>query len=264
MDRRAGVRQGKLPALPMPSRTPTPSIVDVDGKAPYDRASLDRLVGKIDEQMAKNRAAHVRREGQGARLLPEVARHPAQDPRGRRAARRRASRRNGSPRRPRRSTPAEKAHSDEQLKAFLKPLPAQTPEEALKTFETIPGFHMELVATEPLVHSPVAAAFDEDGNLYVAEMIDYPYKPQPGKDAAGHASGCCATPTATAASTRATSSPTAALARRRRALEGGRLRRRAARHLVLQGHRRRPRGRRPPQGLHRVRHAEPAGDASTT
>ena len=39
---------------------------------------------------------------------------------------------------------------------------------------------MELVAAEPLVQSPVAAAFDADGNLYVAEMRDYPYKPKPG------------------------------------------------------------------------------------
>ncbi len=39
---------------------------------------------------------------------------------------------------------------------------------------------MELVAAEPMVQSPVAAAFDADGNLYVAEMRDYPYKPKPG------------------------------------------------------------------------------------
>ena len=42
------------------------------------------------------------------------------------------------------------------------------------------GFAMQLVAAEPLVQSPVAAAFDADGNLYVAEMRDYPYKPKPG------------------------------------------------------------------------------------
>ena len=42
------------------------------------------------------------------------------------------------------------------------------------------GSTMQLVAAEPLVQSPVAAAFDADGNLYVAEMRDYPYKPKPG------------------------------------------------------------------------------------
>jgi putative membrane-bound dehydrogenase-like protein len=33
-----------------------------------------------------------------------------------------------------------------------------------------PGFRVELVAAEPLVASPVALAFDEDGRLFVAEM----------------------------------------------------------------------------------------------
>ena len=42
------------------------------------------------------------------------------------------------------------------------------------------AFACELVAAEPMVQSPVAAAFDADGNLYVAEMRDYPYKPKPG------------------------------------------------------------------------------------
>ena len=44
---------------------------------------------------------------------------------------------------------------------------------------------MELVAAEPLVQSPVAAAFDADGSLYVTEMRDYPYKPKPGRTPLG-------------------------------------------------------------------------------
>ena len=36
------------------------------------------------------------------------------------------------------------------------------------------GITIELVAAEPEVTSPVAIAWDEDGRLYVAEMIDYP------------------------------------------------------------------------------------------
>src|SRR5262249_3671035 len=70
--------------------------------------------------------------------------------------------------------------TEHELKEFLKPVPPKSPSEALKTFEAVAGFRMELVAAEPLVCSPVAAAFDEDGNLYVAEMRDYPYKPRPG------------------------------------------------------------------------------------
>ncbi|MFN0196243.1 MAG: PVC-type heme-binding CxxCH protein [Planctomycetaceae bacterium] len=80
---------------------------------------------------------------------------------------------------------SKKTHTDEELKAFLKPIPAKPPQEALKTFETLPGFHMELVAHEPLVVDPIAAAFDEWGNLYVAEMRDYPYFPSEGKKPLG-------------------------------------------------------------------------------
>ena len=37
------------------------------------------------------------------------------------------------------------------------------------------GFRLDLLAAEPLVTSPVAAAYDEDGRLYVVEMTDYPH-----------------------------------------------------------------------------------------
>ena len=75
--------------------------------------------------------------------------------------------------------------ADPVLEKFLEPLPALTPDEALKTFETVDGFRLELVAAEPMVQSPVAASFDADGNLYVAEMRDYPYKPRPGNTPLG-------------------------------------------------------------------------------
>ncbi len=67
------------------------------------------------------------------------------------------------------------------LDEFLKPVPAKSPEEALQSFETHPGFHMELVANEPEVVDPVAACFDESGGMYVCEMIDYPYRPKEGQ-----------------------------------------------------------------------------------
>jgi putative membrane-bound dehydrogenase-like protein len=62
----------------------------------------------------------------------------------------------------------------------LQPVPAKSPAEALQAFEVADGFHMELVAHEPQVNDPVAACFDENGGMYVAEMIDYPYRPQAG------------------------------------------------------------------------------------
>ena len=44
-----------------------------------------------------------------------------------------------------------------------------------------PALTIELVAAEPEVTSPVAIAWDEDGRLYVAEMIDYPVAPAAGR-----------------------------------------------------------------------------------
>jgi putative membrane-bound dehydrogenase-like protein len=49
-----------------------------------------------------------------------------------------------------------------------------TPEQALAEFKVRPGLRVELVAAEPEVQSPVAAAFDERGRLFVVEMLDYP------------------------------------------------------------------------------------------
>ena len=40
---------------------------------------------------------------------------------------------------------------------------------------------MQLVAHEPDVVDPVDMAFDENGRIYLAEMIDYPDDPPPGK-----------------------------------------------------------------------------------
>ena len=75
--------------------------------------------------------------------------------------------------------------SEDQLREFLKPVPQKSPQEALATFEGVQGFQMQLVAAEPLVTSPIAVAFDEDGQLYVCEMRDYPYKPAEGRKPIG-------------------------------------------------------------------------------
>src|SRR3954470_8319584 len=55
----------------------------------------------------------------------------------------------------------------------LPRFPPVPPAQALKTFKMKPGFHMEIVAAEPDVVSPVAVSFDEHGRMYVVEMIDY-------------------------------------------------------------------------------------------
>ena len=72
-----------------------------------------------------------------------------------------------------------------QLKAFLKSIPPQEPADVLKTFEILKGYRLDLVAHEPLVNDPVAATFDEDGRLYVAELRDYPYRQPDGSPPLG-------------------------------------------------------------------------------
>jgi putative membrane-bound dehydrogenase-like protein len=155
-----------------------PVYVHVDGRAPYERESLDTLVGKLDGQMDRLRA----------RAFPEKARVLDSF----QAARDLLLKIRAAGGLPSSGVPtlwleeaiafdaSKKVHSEAELGEFLKPVPPRTPAEALGTFESAGGFHLEPVATEPLVRSPVAAAFDENGNLYVCEMTDYPYKPRPG------------------------------------------------------------------------------------
>ena len=52
----------------------------------------------------------------------------------------------------------------------IKPL---EPADALKAFAVRPGFRVDLAAAEPLIRSPVAMDFDENGRLFVAEFPEY-------------------------------------------------------------------------------------------
>ena len=51
--------------------------------------------------------------------------------------------------------------------------PAVAPADAIATWKVKPGFRLELVAHEPQVRDPVAVTFDENGRMFVCEMIDY-------------------------------------------------------------------------------------------
>lgn len=55
----------------------------------------------------------------------------------------------------------------------IPPAPPLTAEAALKTFKIQPGFRIEVVATDPLVHDPIAITFDPDGRMYVVEYRGY-------------------------------------------------------------------------------------------
>ncbi|WP_422925401.1 PVC-type heme-binding CxxCH protein [Singulisphaera sp. PoT] len=61
------------------------------------------------------------------------------------------------------------------------PTPLSPAEEKAKFQFADPDLAIELVASEPDVISPVAVAWDEDGRMYVAEMIDYPSGPTGGR-----------------------------------------------------------------------------------
>ena len=57
--------------------------------------------------------------------------------------------------------------------AQLPAIPPVEPDDALETFETRPGFRIELVAAEPLIADPVEIAFDARGRLWVLEFSQY-------------------------------------------------------------------------------------------
>ena len=69
--------------------------------------------------------------------------------------------------------------ADAQIRNLLKKIEPLEPADALKTFELADGLTMELAASEPEITDPIAMAWDEHLNLYVAEMRDYPYNPDP-------------------------------------------------------------------------------------
>ncbi len=57
--------------------------------------------------------------------------------------------------------------------AELPRIPATEPADAIPTFNVADGFHIQQVAAEPLVNSPVAIEWDANGFLYVCEMRGY-------------------------------------------------------------------------------------------
>jgi putative membrane-bound dehydrogenase-like protein len=170
-----------------------PVYVHVDGKAPFQKASIDAWVARIDGQIAIHTKRNFAQKAkalayfQKARDLLLAIRergglksgeHPTQ-----------VAAEIGLPARPAEGDLALESSrpdpTEEELRAFLKPVPARSPAEALKAFEVAPGFEVQLVASEPLVFDPVAAAFDADGNLFVCELRDYPFKPREGGEPIG-------------------------------------------------------------------------------
>lgn len=55
----------------------------------------------------------------------------------------------------------------------LPRIPPTSPQDALRTFDLLPGLKVEQIASEPEVVDPVALDFDEFGRMYVVEMRGY-------------------------------------------------------------------------------------------
>jgi glucose/arabinose dehydrogenase len=51
--------------------------------------------------------------------------------------------------------------------------PAIPPQNAAATWKVKAGFKVQLVTSEPYVRDPIAVSFDENGRMFVCEMIDY-------------------------------------------------------------------------------------------
>jgi putative membrane-bound dehydrogenase-like protein len=51
--------------------------------------------------------------------------------------------------------------------------PASEPKDAIATWQVKKGFKLQLTANEPQVRSPIAVSYDENGRMFVCEMIDY-------------------------------------------------------------------------------------------
>ncbi len=68
---------------------------------------------------------------------------------------------------------APKDKPDPDYSAELPKIAPKSPEESLKAIRLKAGFHAELVATEPLIRSPMSMDFDEFGRAFVVELPEY-------------------------------------------------------------------------------------------
>ncbi len=68
---------------------------------------------------------------------------------------------------------AKKETAEQDFASELPKIPPKSPQESLKAIKLKPGFHAELVASEPLIRSPMAMDFDEYGRAYIVELPEY-------------------------------------------------------------------------------------------
>jgi len=63
--------------------------------------------------------------------------------------------------------------AEQDFASELPRIPAKAPEDSLKEIRVKAGFHVELVASEPLIRSAMAMDFDEYGRAFVVELPEY-------------------------------------------------------------------------------------------
>ncbi len=68
---------------------------------------------------------------------------------------------------------AERTSQHYPLAPAKKGIAELTPQQALASITAPPGYHLELVASDPTVINPVMCSWDGDGRMYVAEMRSY-------------------------------------------------------------------------------------------
>jgi mono/diheme cytochrome c family protein len=59
------------------------------------------------------------------------------------------------------------------LQSVTEEVPALSPEAEMRTFFLPPGYHVELVASEPMVEDPILIDWDPNGRMWVIEMLGY-------------------------------------------------------------------------------------------
>lgn len=60
-----------------------------------------------------------------------------------------------------------------EIKFKLPPPPVLTPEQELKTLKLPKGYKAQLVASEPMIETPIEISWDDQGRMYVVEMRGY-------------------------------------------------------------------------------------------
>lgn len=81
-----------------------------------------------------------------------------------------------APKHPTPSTTSDSSHSSQGQSEQGPPPPTSSPlsvDQALAAFDLMPEFALRCIASEPLIAAPVAACFDENGRLFVAQMNTY-------------------------------------------------------------------------------------------